>query len=97
MATRGCDECMCAVMNIECSKENVNSQCLCRVKLKDELQRVVSELKSVVEIVKIVKEDQEQLSLRVDDVKCTSDKRMNTVANASSNAFHLTDWKIVSQ
>jgi formate-dependent nitrite reductase cytochrome c552 subunit len=91
MAAAGCDECMCTVINIECSKENVNSQCLCCVKLKDELQRVVSELKSVVEIVKILKDDQEQLSLRVDNIECTSDKRINTVNNASSNAFHLTD------
>lgn len=56
------------------------------MKLKDELQRVVSELKSVVEIVKILKEDQKQLSHMVDRVECTSVKKINTLTNASSNA-----------
>lgn len=59
----------CAMRNSERSHENVNSTCLCCVKLKDELRRVVGELKSMVEIVKILKEDQEQLSRRVDSIE----------------------------
>jgi hypothetical protein len=49
------------------------------------------------EMVKILKEDQERLSRRVDSIECTSIKKINTATNASSNVFHLTDWKTVSQ
>jgi hypothetical protein len=48
------------VTTLECSKVNGCSPCLCCVKLKVELQRVIGELKSVVEIAKVLKEDQEQ-------------------------------------
>jgi hypothetical protein len=67
MAAAGCEECIGAAINIECAKENVNPSCLCCVKLEDELLKVVSQLKSVVEMVKIIKEDQEQLSRSVDN------------------------------
>jgi hypothetical protein len=69
---------------------------MCCTKLKEELLRVVSELKSMVEIVKILEEDQEQISLRVDNIECTSEKMVNTEINANSNVLHLTDWKKVS-
>jgi hypothetical protein len=58
-----------AVRNMETFKENVNSPYLCCLKLKDKLQRVVNELKSVLEIVQILKEDQEQLSYWVDNIE----------------------------
>jgi hypothetical protein len=97
MVAVGTDDSMGAVITTECSKENINSPCLCCVKLKDEMQRVVSEIKSVVERVKILKEDQEQLSGRADNSECPSVKKINTVNNASNNAVCLTDWKTVSQ
>jgi hypothetical protein len=51
MAAVVVDQCMGVVTNLECSKVNGSSPCfLCCVKLKVELQRVISELKSVVEI-----------------------------------------------
>jgi hypothetical protein len=43
------------------------------------LQRVISELQSVVEIVKVLKEEQEQLSGKVDSVACSSVNMLNRV------------------
>jgi hypothetical protein len=51
------DQCMGFVTNLECSKTNGSSPCFCCVKLKVKLQKVISELKSVVEISKVLKED----------------------------------------
>jgi hypothetical protein len=45
-------QCMGVVTNLECTKVNGSSSCLCCEKLKVELQKVISELKSVVEIAK---------------------------------------------
>jgi hypothetical protein len=97
MAASVVAEYMCVVTNLECSKVNGSSPCLCCVKLKAELQRVVSELKSVVEIKKGLKEDQEQLSRSVDSIECRSVNILNTVCKAGSNAVCLIDWKTVSQ
>jgi hypothetical protein len=95
------NQCMGVVRNLECSKVNGSSPCLCCVKLKVQLQRVIgelrSELKSVVEIAKVLKEDQEQLSRKVDGIKCSSVNMLNTVSKAGSNAVCLTGCTTVSQ
>jgi hypothetical protein len=96
MAAAAGDECISAETIIECSQDNVNFLCPCCAKLKNELERVDSELKSVVEIVKILKEDQHHLSLRVDHIECTTEKKANTETNANSNVLRSTDWKMVS-
>jgi hypothetical protein len=63
------------VTNLECPKVNGSFPCLCCEELKVELQKVISELKSVVEIAKALKEDQGQLSRKVWTVsKCSSAK-----------------------
>jgi hypothetical protein len=41
MAAAAVDECMSVVTNLECSKVNGSSPCLCCAKLKVELQRVI--------------------------------------------------------
>jgi hypothetical protein len=43
------------VINIACSEGNINSPCLCCVKVKDKLLMVLSELKVMVDIMEIVK------------------------------------------
>jgi hypothetical protein len=96
MAAAVVDQCMGVVTNLECTKVNGSSPCLCCEKLKVELQKVISELKSVVEIVRVLK-DQEQLSHKVDSVECPSVNMLNTVSKAGSNAVCLTGWKTVSR
>jgi GTPase involved in cell partitioning and DNA repair len=101
MAAAVVDQCMGVVTNLECTKVNGSSPCLCCEKLKVELQKVISELKSelkyVVEIAKVLKEDQEQLSRKVDGIECSSVNMLNTVSKAGSNAVCLTGRKTVSQ
>jgi isocitrate lyase len=74
---------------------------LCCEKLKVELRKVISELKSelksAVEIAKVLKEDQEQLSRKVNSIECSSVNMVNTVSKAGSNAVRLTGWKTVSR
>jgi hypothetical protein len=47
--------------NIKSAQVNVNSLCQCCAKVKNDLQKVKTDLKTLVETVKILKEDQDQL------------------------------------
>ncbi|PNF38959.1 hypothetical protein B7P43_G06603, partial [Cryptotermes secundus] len=76
-------------------RDNVNLTCLCCVELRDELQRVRCELKSVMEIMKVLKEDQEQFSCRVDSVIPKPANKINSTSTTSCDAFYSSDWNIV--
>jgi cell fate (sporulation/competence/biofilm development) regulator YlbF (YheA/YmcA/DUF963 family) len=62
-----------AETNIKCSQENAKILCSCYAKVKD-LQRIKTELETLEEIVKIMKEDQDRLSVRLDDIECLTEK-----------------------
>jgi hypothetical protein len=67
------------------------------LELKSVVEDTILEIKSVVEMVKVLKEDQKQLSCRVDNIECSSVNMPNTVSKAGSNAVCLTDRITVSQ
>ena len=60
------------------SQIEINSQCQCCVKLKSEVPNLKSELNSVKEIMKILKEDQDHLS-KVVNIENTTVKSGNPI------------------
>jgi hypothetical protein len=69
---------------------------LCCEKVKNDLQRIKTDVKTLEEIVKIMKEDQDHILVRLDNIECLTEKRVNTVTNINSKIIPSNDWKTVS-
>jgi glutaredoxin-related protein len=54
---------------IKNAQDNVNSLCPCCAKVINDLEKVKTDLKTLVETVKIMKEDQGQLSVRLNNIE----------------------------
>jgi hypothetical protein len=63
--------------NIKSAQDNVHFLCQCCAKVKNELQKVKTYLKTLVETVKILKEDQDQLSVRLNNIEHVAVKEVS--------------------
>jgi hypothetical protein len=51
-------------------------------------------LESLVETVKVLKEDQDHVSVRLDNTECLIGKKVNAASNTDKNGTHSNAWKI---
>jgi acetylglutamate synthase len=62
----------------------------------NELQKVKSGLNSVIEKMKILKEDQDQIFLKVANNECKSGKRENSTTNSNSKVHYQNNWEMAA-
>jgi hypothetical protein len=84
-----------AVISINCSEGNATNLCSCCEKVKNDLQRLKTELKPLEEIVNILKEDQDLLVAKLENSECSKGKKVNSVTNINSAVIISNDLKRV--
>jgi hypothetical protein len=88
--------CVSEETKIESLQENVKKLCPFCEKVKNDLQKLQTDVKTLEEIVKIMKEDQTYLLARLDANECRTGKRENSVTNRNSKVIPPNNWKTVS-
>jgi hypothetical protein len=96
MAAVGDDVCVSEETKIDSLQENVKNLCPCCEKVKNDLQKLQMDVKTLEEIVKIMKEDRAYLLARLDTNECGTGKRVNSVTNRNSKVIPPNDWKTIS-
>jgi hypothetical protein len=86
------EDCISVETTTDCLHEN--AKVLCCAKVKNTSQSVKTILETLVETVKVLKEDQDYLSVRLDNMECSTEKKGNTELNTNNKAIHANVWRM---